>query len=67
MVGEPYHPDKPRRGPSPGLEAWLKLIIKFRNEWHKGDPPPKPGWRLLAGASWWLLALVAIIEKAVGG
>lgn len=61
------HPNSSLYGPSRNLRAWADWIIETRERWHKGDPPPKPGWRLLAGAGGWLLAFVAIIEKAVGG
>jgi len=54
-------------GPSASVRAWADWVIDVRRPWHQGDPPPKPGWRLLAGAGGWLLALAAIVEKIVAG
>jgi hypothetical protein len=54
-------------GPSDAVRAWADWIIEVHERWHKGDPPPKPGLRVLVGAGGWLLVIVAIIEKVFGG
>lgn len=52
-------------GPSKGLEAWADWLINVHKRWHEGDS--KAGRRLAFGVGGWLLALAAIIEKALGG
>jgi len=68
MAFSPSDENHPRtgilQGPSPGLRAWADWIIDVRKRWHEDDP--KRGWRVLLGSGW-LLALAAIIEKAVSG
>jgi hypothetical protein len=54
-------------GPPLGLRAWVDWLIEIHRRWHEGDPPPKPGWRVLFGTVGWLLVLAGIVEKIVGG
>jgi hypothetical protein len=64
-----YRDRRPRdgilHGPSKGLEVWADWLIYVHRRWHEGDS--KAGRHLAFGVGGWLLALVTIIEKAVGG
>jgi hypothetical protein len=56
------------RGPSVGLQTWADWLIEFRRRWRDGDPPQRAHrGHMVLGFGGWLLALVAIIEKALGG
>jgi hypothetical protein len=72
-MGSLQDPDDPGphdgrlRGPSAGLQNWGAWIVALHKGWHEGDPSPSRfRWRMV-GVGGWLLALVAILEKAVGG